>query len=246
MLVIGFVLVAVAACGSPGSASVPKPSPKPTHVTTPRPTTTPVTPAPTSTPTSAPTPAPSATPAATAGYGTAKDAADAEAQASGQVECAQQMNSVEAVLSDTVGVYQYRSGDCNGPGSAPMWVYVYRDAGGWHPYTWGAAQYPAYPEQYWGVQIPMNTGSGCVNVHSGPSVDASVVSCAGPSVTLAPAAPDHSPWYPPVAADGYIWWYMFTFHGADPATPLGWVDLEYLMCGKGPHNLNLSCNGPST
>lgn len=193
--------------------------------------------------TAAPTLAP--TPAPTPGHATALQAADAGAHASGDQICSNQFPGAQDLLVDSVGVFRYTVGPCGSGGHAAFFVWVYRDAGGWHAYTWAGTQGVYLPTNSWGTQIPMETGGGCVNVRTAPSTAASVVTCVGASVTVTTAASTHEPWHPPVWADGYIWWYVFRYTGgqgaATTATPLGWVVLDYLVCGRGPRSLNKSC-----
>lgn len=228
--VILVALVAIAACGSPSTGGSPSagrsPAPQPTR-------------APAS-------PAPSAEPTPLPGHATAEEAAVAGIQASGDGACAT-FPGTQDLLESSVGVFSYSvgGGTC-GPGGHVQIVWVYRDGGGWHPYTWAGTQENSFPANHWGAVIPMDTGGGCVNVRSGPSTSASIESCAGTSVRVVPAADSHQPWHPPVWADGYIWWYVFTYESGNAAdtqaTPLGWVVLDYLVCGSGPRSLNASCS----
>lgn len=186
---------------------------------------------------------PGASPAA--GYPAPQQAADAGARTSGGVPCSDRFPGQQFLLVDSVGVFNYVTGPCGPGGHAILSVWVFRDAGAWHPYTWAASQYANLPTGAWGSQIPMHTGGGCVNARAAPSTTARVVTCLGASDTVIPAGSSHEPWYPPIWAAGRIWWYVFRLTGgsgaASQGTPLGWVALEYLVCGDGPHNLNLSC-----
>jgi hypothetical protein len=226
--VLGLALMALAACASQPLA---RPSSSPTPHSIPIPAGT--------------TPASVAAATQPAGYTTAQQAADAGAHASGTVGCSDQFPGVQHMLVDTIGVFVYDTGACGPGGHSGMFVWVDRDSGGWHPYTWASTQSANMPTGDWGEDIPMDTGGGCVNVHMTPSVTAAVLACLGASDTVIPGGSSHSPWYPPVWADGHLWWYVFTQTGGtgsgSQGTPLGWVDLEYLVCGDGPHDLNQSC-----
>ncbi|MBO0703236.1 MAG: hypothetical protein J2P38_09910, partial [Candidatus Dormibacteraeota bacterium] len=179
------------------------------------------------------------------GSATAQEAADAGAHASGEVTCAAHFPGRQDLLAASVGVYLYTAGPCGPGGHAVLAVWVYQSAGGWHPYTWASTQVGNLPTDTWGQHIPMDTGGGCVNARAAPSTSAAVVSCVGASVTVVPASSTHEPWHPPVWADGYIWWYVFRLTaGTGPDTqgsPLGWVTLDFLVCGSGPRSLNQAC-----
>jgi hypothetical protein len=230
----GLALVALLALAACGSTPLAGPSSSPA-----------ATPAASATPAAASTASPQAVATPAAGYATAQQAADAGARASGAVACATQYPGQQNLLVDSVGVFTYDTGSCGGGGHAGMFVWVYRDAGGWHPYTWASTQVANMPTAGWGAQIPMQTGGGCVNARAQPSLSAAVVSCLGASNTVIPAGSNHTPWYPPVWAGGYVWWYVFQPTGgvgsSSEGTPLGWVVLDYLVCGTGPRNLNLAC-----
>jgi len=187
-------------------------------------------------------PPPSAPATVVAGYPTDQQAADAAARESGQPICASQYPGQARLTTPEVSVYLYNTGPCAPGGHAAMDVYVYRDAGGWHLYTWEVAQ-EGMPDGSWGTPVSLPP-AGCVNVRQAPSLTAAVVTCLGASSIVLPAGSDHSPWYPPVWADGKIWWYVF-----QPVTPpysmpargnaLGWVALEFLTCGT--HDPEVSC-----
>lgn len=182
-------------------------------------------------------PIPTSTPAL--GYATDQEAADAEAGGSGLTICPAQGDVL--LESTQVSVYGYGGGGCGPGGHFAVVVYVYRDAGGWHPYTWAGTQQPSLPNGSWG-QSSFPRASGCVNVHQGPSLSAPVVTCLPASSLVFPAGRDHSPWNPPVWADQKVWWYVFRPTSppglSETGTPLGWMVLDYLVCGQDP---NLSC-----
>lgn len=125
-----------------------------------------------------------------------------------------------------------------------MSVYVYHDAGGWHPYTWGLTQDGGLPTGTWGDWSSMPSGA-CVNVRQGPSISAPVVTCLSASAIVFPAGQGYSPWNAPEWADQRIWWYVFqptSPQGSMPETgnPLGWMALDYLVCDA-IHGPGLSC-----
>lgn len=233
LALVGLAVVALVACGS-----APRASSSPASRTTPAPPSTPG-PGPGSTRGPGTTPTP--------GYPTAQQAADSGARSSGAVGCSDQYPGRQNLLVDSVGVFVYDTGACGAGGHAGMFVWVSRDAGGWHPYTWASTQVANMPGAGWGAQIPMQTGGGCVNARAEPALSAAVVACLGASDTVIPAAGSHTPWNPPLWAGGYVWWYVFRQTGgtgsASEGTPLGWVVLDYLVCGDGPRNLNLACRG---
>lgn len=243
LLVLGVLAAAstaLAGCGSPSTAAHrASPTPRPAAAVSPSP-------APPPTPSANPsaTPAPGTTTSPAPGYSTAQQAADAGARQSGQTICPDQYPGTPSVTADQASVYQYNTGGCGAGGHAAMVVYVYRDAGGWHPYTWGETQNGGLPTGTWGQFASVPSG-GCVNVHQGPSVSAPVVTCVDASAILVPAGSDHSPWYPPVWADQKLWWYVFRPTSAPytqpvTGTPLGWIALDYLVCDT-IHDPGLSC-----
>lgn len=155
------------------------------------------------------------------------------------------MPGARDLLVDSVGVFVYDTGGCGAGGHSGLFVWVYRGLGGWHTFTWASTQVADLPTSGWGSQITMETGGGCVNAHQEPSTTAAVVACLGAADAVIPAGSNHAPWYPPVWADGHVWWFVFRLTGGagsgSQGTPLGWVALEYLVCGRGPKNLNQSC-----
>lgn len=184
--------------------------------------------------------------ASSSGYATSAGAATAGAEVSAQVVSAQGSAGHVVFTAASTAEYQFTSGPDDGAGSGIFFVYVYQQGGRWFPYTWAGSQQPNLP-QGTQIEVHMNTGSGCVNLRSAPSTSATILSCLTASDWVVTLGPNNQPWYPPVWDGQNYWWYVATTGPINSATfgtleqPQGWVALPYLVCGEGPHNLNLAC-----
>jgi hypothetical protein len=98
-----------------------------------------------------------------------------------------------------------------GLGSA-CWVFLYRDAGGWHYVNAGCFQNPGYVP---GVGVHVFV-TGCANVRSAPGTSAAVVGCLA-NGTIADV--DSAPVY----KDAHIWWHL---------AGQGWMAHEFLVGPK--------------
>jgi len=99
-------------------------------------------------------------------------------------------------------------------GDSGCWIYLYRDAGGWHYLNGRCAQVTGYIP---GPQDRVYVTTGCARVRAVPALSGNVLDCLIKGVVV---DVDSAPVY----ADGYIWWHL---------QGRGWMVHDSLIWPKG-------------